>query len=151
MRTHFFQDLTFDELAYKMYEYVKLQYVKQKLKNNAKVLLEKLKECGRVVLFSATALELLDDSFKTNGVNKYFDYIYSASNMGTSKTNGVGYLKVLEREGFDLKDCLVVEDVFHAIKGARFQSIDTLAIFDNQNYWEDIKEISTYNLNLEDL
>ena len=151
MRNLFFKDLTFDELADKMYQYVKLQYVKQNLKNNANLLLEELKKNGRVVLFSATDLSLLNDSFKTNGVDKYFDYIYSASNMGTSKTNGVGYIKVLEKENIDIKDCLVVEDVMHAIKGAKYQNIDTLAIYDGQNHWNDIKEISTYNLNLEDL
>jgi len=151
MRTHFFQNLTFDELANKMYEYVKVQYIKQILKPNAKKLLEELKKNGRVVLFSATDLSLLNDSFKTNNINDYFDYIYSASNMGTSKTNGVGFVKVLENEGYDLKDALVVEDVRHAIEGAKFQNIDTLAIYDNQKHWEDIKRIATYNLNLEDL
>ncbi len=151
MRNLFFKNLTFDELADKMYQYVKSQYVKQKLKNNANLLLEELKKNGRVVLFSATDLILLKDSFKTNGVDKYFDYIYSASNMKTSKTNGVGYVKVLEKENIDIKDCLVVEDVMHAIKGAKYQNIDTLAIFDGQNHWNDIKEIATYNLNLEDL
>ncbi len=151
MRNLFFKDLTFDELANKMYEYVKKQYVKQRLKNNATKLLSELKKNGRVVLFSATALELLNDSFETNGVNQYFDYVYSASDMGTSKTNGVGFIKVLEHEGLNIEDALVVEDVHHAIKGARFQNIDTLAIFDNQNHWNDIIETSTYHLNLEDL
>ena len=151
MRNLFFKDLTFDELADKMYAYVKKQYVKQKLKNNATKLLSELKKNGRVVLFSATALELLNDSFETNGVNQYFDYVYSASDMGTSKTNGVGFIKVLEHEGLNIEDALVVEDVHHAIKGARLQNIDTLAIFDNQNHWNDIIETSTYNLNLEDL
>ena len=151
MRAHFFQKLTFDELANKMYDFVRVQYVKQILKPNAEKLLAKLKKNGRVVLFSATAHELLNDSFETNNINKYFDYIYSASAMGTSKTNGVGFLKVLEKEGYDLKDTLVVEDVRHAIEGAKLQNIDTLAIYDNQKHWEDIKRIATYNLNLEDL
>lgn len=151
MRKMFFTDLTFDELADKMYEYVRKQYVKQELKKNANKLLEELKKNGRVVLFSATDLILLKDSFEINGINKYFDYIYSASNMGTSKTDGVGFLKVLEKENIDIKDCLVVEDVYHAIKGARKQNIDTLAIYDNQKRWDIIKELSTYNLNLEDL
>ena len=151
MRKTFFTDLTFDELADKMYQYVKKQYVKQILKPNAIKLLEELKKCGRIVLFSATALELLNDSFATNGINKYFDYVYSASNMSTSKTNGIGFIKVLEKENIDIKDTLVVEDVYHAIAGAKNQNIDTLAIYDRQRHWEDIKKLATYNLNLEDL
>ncbi|MBR6071745.1 MAG: HAD family phosphatase [Acholeplasmatales bacterium] len=151
MRKMFFNDLSFDELANKMYEFVRKQYIKQELKPNSNKLLCELRKYGRVVLFSATDLVLLKDSFEINGINKYFDYIYSASNMKTSKTDGIGFLKVLEKESIDIKDTLVVEDVYHAIKGAKLQNIDTLAIYDNQKRWNIIKEISTYNLNLEDL
>lgn len=151
IRSHFFNDLTFNEMANKMYDFVRKEYIKQELKPNAIKLLTKLKENGRVVLFSATSLELLTDSFNTNNVQNYFDYIYSASNMGTTKTNGIGFLKVLEKENINIKDALVVEDIYHAIAGAKKQNIDTLAIFDNQNHWDEIKITATYNLNLEDL
>ena len=151
MNEHYFKDLTFDELADKMYNYVKKQYVKQLLKPNATKLLEELKKAGRVVLFSATATELLNDSFTTNNVNQYFDYIYSASDLGTTKTNGVGYELIIDFEKINKEEVLVVEDVYHGIDGARSKNIDTLAIYDKQRYWEDIKKISTYNLVLEEL
>lgn len=151
MNEHYFKDLSFDELADKMYSYVRKEYVKQVLKPNATKLLTELKKHGRVVLFSATAIELLNDSFKTNNVNEYFDYIYSASDLGTTKTNGVGYEVIIDYENAKKEEVLVVEDVYHGIEGARFKSIDTLAIYDKQKHWDDIKKISTYNLVLEEL
>ena len=148
MNEHYFPNMEYHDLENKMYQYVKQKYILQKVKPNAVELLKQLKANGKVVLFSATATELLTDSFNVNGLNKYFDFIYSASSMNTTKTNGVGFIEVLKRENIDIKDTLVVEDIYHAIKGARYQGFDTLAIFDNQNDWEEIKKISNYNLNL---
>ena len=148
---HYLNNLSYDELENMMFEYVKKQYVLQKLKPGAKELLEAFKRNGRVVLFSATANELLDESFKTNGINKYLDYIYSASNMGITKSGGTGFNKIIEIEGFDKKDVLVIEDVYHAIVGAKSQGIDTLAIYDNQKSWNEIIKISNYNLLLDEI
>ena len=148
MNEHYFPNMEYRDLENKMYQYVKQKYVLQKVKPNAVELLKQLKANGKVVLFSATATELLADSFNVNGLNKYFDFIYSASSMNTTKTNGVGCIEVLKREKIDIKDTLVVEDIYHAIKGARYQVFDTLAIYDNQEYWDEIKQISTYYINL---
>ena len=150
MNEHYFPNMEYHDLENKMYQYVKQKYVLQKVKPNAVELLKQLKANGKVVLFSATATELLTDSFNVNGLNKHFDFIYSASSMNTTKTNGVGFIEVLKRENIDIKDTLVVEDIYHAIKGARYQGFDTLAIYDNQEYWDEIKQISTYYINLND-
>ena len=151
MQKNYFPNLTFDELSNKMYEFVKKEYVKQKLKNNATLLLSELQKRGRVVLFSATALELLEDSFKATDVGKYFDYIYSASDMKTTKTNGVGYNLVINHEGINKSKVLILEDVMHAIEGAKYQNIDVLAIYDKQKHWNDITNIANYSLNLDNL
>lgn len=148
---NYFSNITYKELENKMYEYVKKQYVLQNEKLGAKAFLKELKKYGKVVLFSATANELLNDSFKTTGLDEYLDYIYSASNMNTTKTNGIGFLKIIELENVKKEDALVVEDIYHAIKGAKEQGFDTLAIYDNQDDWNEIINISNYNLNYKDL
>ncbi|MBQ7642161.1 MAG: HAD family phosphatase [Acholeplasmatales bacterium] len=148
---NYFSNITYKELENKMYEYVKKQYVLQKEKLGAKAFLKELKKYGKVVLFSATANELLNDSFKTNGLDEYLDYVYSASNMNTTKTNGIGFLKIIELENIKKEDALVVEDIYHAIKGAKEQGFATLAVYDNQDDWNEIINISNYNLNYKDL
>ena len=148
---NYFSNITYKELENKMYEYVKKQYVLQKEKLGAKAFLKELKKYGKVVLFSATANELLNDSFKTTGLDEYLDYVYSASNMNTTKTNGIGFLKIIELENVKKEDTLVVEDIYHAIKGAKEQGFDSLAIYDNQEDWNEIINISNYNLNYKEL
>ena len=148
---NYFYNITYKELENKMYEYVKKQYVLQKEKLGAKAFLKELKKHGKVVLFSATANELLNDSFKTTGLDEYLDYVYSASNMNTTKTNGIGFLKIIELENVKKEDTLVVEDIYHAIKTAKEQGFDSLAIYDNQEDWNEIINISNYNLNYKEL
>lgn len=147
----YFKNISYEDLENMMYEYVKKQYVLQKEKAGSRKLLSELKKYGKVVLFSATANELLSDSFKTNGLNEYFDYVYSASNMNTTKTNGIGFLKIIDIEKIKKEDTLIVEDIYHAIKGAKNQGFDTLAIYDNQDDWNKIINISNYSLNYKDL
>ena len=148
---NYFNNISFIDLQNKMYEYVKKQYILQNLKPGAKEFLKELKKHGKVVLFSATAIELLTDSFMTNSINNYFDFVYSASNMNTTKTDGIGFLKILEIENVDKLDTLVVEDIYHAIKGAKKQGFATLSIYDNQEDYDKILKISDYNINLEKL
>ena len=147
----YFKTISYEDLENMMYEYVKKQYVLQKEKAGSRKLLSELKKYGKVVLFSATANELLSDSFKTNGLNEYFDYVYSASNMNTTKTNGIGFLKIIDIEKIKKEDTLIVEDIYHAIKGAKNQGFDTLAIYDNQYDWNEIINISNYSINYKDL
>ena len=148
---NYFSNITKSKLENKMYDFVRIRYIKQILKTNAEVMLSEMKKYGKVVLFSATAKELLEDSFKTNNINRFFDEVYSAGDLNTTKSGGLGYEVVLNLEGFKKEDTLVVEDVNHAIKGARSLNFDTLAIYDSQKSWNEIKEISTYSLNLLDL
>lgn len=147
----YFPNLSFDELSTKMYDFVRKEYVKQELKENANILLKEIKNIGRVVLFSATATELLNDSFKVNNIDNYFDCVYSASEMNTTKVDGIGFNKVLELENIKKEDALIIEDVFHAIKGAKLQNFDVLAIYDNQRSWNKIISVADYNLDLSKL
>ena len=147
----YFPNLSFDELSIKMYDFVRKEYVKQELKENANILLKEIKNIGKVVLFSATATELLNDSFKVNNIDNYFDFVYSASEMNTTKVDGIGFNKVLELENIKKEDALIIEDVFHAIKGAKLQNFDVLAIYDNQRSWNKIISVADYNLDLSKL
>ena len=147
----YFPNLSFDELSIKMYDFVRKEYVKQELKENANILLKEIKNIGKVVLFSATATELLNDSFKVNNIDNYFDFVYSASEMNTTKVDGIGFNKVLELEDIKKEDALIIEDVFHAIKGAKLQNFDVLAIYDNQRSWNKIISVADYNLDLSKL
>lgn len=133
VQANYLKDLTLNQVIYQMNEYVKISYVKQKLKPNALDLLKRIKSIGRVVLYSATSIPLLEASLNTLGIREYFDSIYSGSELSWSKADGTGFLNVLSKEKIDKKDALVIEDSTHAILGAKKQGFKVLGVEDTAN------------------
>ena len=147
----FFNNISKEDLENKLFNYVKKSYVKQELKPNAIKLLNEFAKRGKIILFSATANHLLNASFEKNNVNKYFNNIYSASDLKTTKLDGSGFELVCNLESCKIEDALVVEDAIYAIEGAKMKSFDCLAIYDYQRSWDKIKELADYNLDLENI
>lgn len=145
VQNKYFPNKSLDDLGEEMSEYVKKQYVLQKLKDNALSLLKTLKKYGRVVLYSATSLELLNSSMEALGIKDYFDYIYSGSELMWSKNDGIGFLKLIETENVSKNEALVVEDSNHAIEGAKKQDIQVLGVEDLEN-----QEVLANNYSLSD-
>ena len=147
----FFKNISKEELENRLFNYVKRSYVKQSLKKNAETLLKEFAKRGKIVLFSATANYLLEASFKETNVNLYFDKVYSASDLNTTKLDGSGFELVRSLENYKKEEVLVVEDAIYAIEGAKSKKYDVLAIYDLQKNWNKIKEIADYNLDLDEL
>ena len=147
----FFNNISKEDLENKLFNYVKKNYVKQELKPNAIKLLGEFEKRGKIILFSATANYLLNASFEKNNVNKYFDNIYSASDLKTTKLDGSGYELVCSLENYKAEEALVVEDAIYAIEGAKSKNFDCLAIYDYQKSWPEIKNIANYSLDLSEL
>ena len=151
LHDNFFNDLSLDELEKRLFSYVEKSYVKQQLKNNVITLLNELKKRGKIVLFSATASHLLNASFKATRVDEYFDNIYSASDLKTTKLDGSGFELVRNLEKYKKEEVLVIEDAIYAINGAKMNNYDVLAIYDFQKSWPEIKNIANYSLDLSEL
>lgn len=150
LKNLYFNDKTVDEILNDINDFIAKEYVLQKLNPNAKKLLADLRKCGRVVLFSATSCPLIEKSLANNSINDYFDYLYTSTNFNYTKVGGIGFLKLIEEEGFDLSDVIVLEDSIHAIKGAFEKKLNVLVISTNENY-KHIDEISSnanYLINL---
>lgn len=147
----FFNNISKEDLENRLFNYVKKSYIKQELKPNAIKLLDEFAKRGKIILFSATANYLLNASFETNNVNKYFKNVYSASDLKTTKLDGSGYELVCGLENYRTEDALVVEDAIYAIEGAKSKNFDCLAIYDFQKSWEEIKKLADYNLDLVNL
>ena len=133
VQANYLPQLTLFQVIGEMNEYVKKSYVNQKLKPNALELLKKLKGIGRVVLYSATSIPLLEASLNALGIREYFDEIYSGSELCWSKQDGTGFLNLITKEGFNKEDTLVIEDSTHAILGAKKQGFKVLGVEDSGN------------------
>ena len=150
IRDEYLIDYTHEEVINMLFEFIRLEYVKQDLKPNAVNLLKDLNKFGKVVLYSATANSVLDVLLNKFDLKKYYTNIYSGSDLGFSKADGSGYLEVIKLEG-GCKKALILEDALHAIEGAKKQNLDVLAIIDysNINCLDQVKEYADYILDLE--
>lgn len=150
IRDEYLIDYTHEEVINMLFEFIRLEYVKQDLKPNAINLLKDLNKFGKVVLYSATANSVLDVLLDKFDLKKYYTNIYSGSDLGFSKADGSGYLEVIKLEG-GCKKALILEDALHAIEGAKKQNLDVLAIIDysNINCLDQVKEYADYILDLE--
>lgn len=150
IRDTYLTEYTYEEVTYMFFEFIKEQYIKQNLKPNAIKLLEELNRNGKTVLFSASAGMVLDVLLDKYNLRKYFNNIYSGSDLGLTKKDGSGYLEVIRCEGGSEK-ALVLEDALHAIIGARTQNLDVLGILDisNRSKLEELQKNCTYLLDLE--
>ena len=150
IRDEYLIDYTHEEVINMLFEFIRLEYVKQDLKPNAVSLLKDLNKFGKVVLYSATANSVLDVLLNKYDLKKYYTNIYSGSDLGFSKSDGSGYLEVIKLEG-GCKKALILEDALHAIEGAKKQKLDVLAIKDYSNMYclDDVKKYADYILDLE--
>ena len=150
IRDEYLIDYTHEEVINMLFEFIRLEYVKQDLKPNAVNLLKDLNKFGKVVLYSATANSVLDVLLNKFDLKKYYTNIYSGSDLGFSKADGSGDLEVIKLEG-GCKRALILEDALHAIEGAKKQNLDVLAIMDysNINCLDQVKEYADYILDLE--
>ena len=149
VRDEYFPELSYDDLIEKFFDFIKSEYIKQDIKPNAYKLLEDLNKHGKVVLYSATASSVLEVLLNKFDLKKYFQGIYSGSDLGLSKRDGTGYVEVSKICG-GCNKALCLEDAPHAIIGARSQGFDVLAIVDCSNItrMEILEEYATYILDL---
>ena len=133
IQANYLPNLTLFQVIGEMNTYVKKSYVNQRLKPNALSLLERLKSIGKVILYSATSMALLEASLDALGIKDYFDNVYSGSELCLSKQDGTGFISLISKEGFKKEDVLVIEDSTHAILGAKGQGIKVLGVEDTSN------------------
>lgn len=147
MQKRYFPNETIEKVTDDFFAYIKMEYVNQKIKPLSIELLKKLNEFGTVVLYSATALYLVETLVDILDLRNYFKEIYSGSDLGLIKRDGSGYLEVIKMCG-NYKNPLILEDAPHAIIGASSVGLDVLAIadFSNEDHYELISKYSKYYL-----
>lgn len=147
MQERYFPNETIEKVTDDFFAYIKMEYVNQKIKPLSIELLKKLNEFGTVVLYSATALYLVETLVDILDLRNYFKEIYSGSDLGLIKRDGSGYLEVIEMCG-NYKNPLILEDAPHSIIGASSVGLDVLAIadFSNEDHYELISKYSKYYL-----
>ena len=147
----YFNNIDPKKLIIDIDSFIEKEYLNIKINKGAKELLNNIKDKGKVVLFSATSKSLIEKSLKINNIDDIFMNLYTSTNFNFTKTDGTGFLKVLENEGYKLEDTIVIEDATHAILGAKSKGFNVLSIATYKNI-KDINKIlnnSDYMIKME--
>ena len=104
-----------------------------RIKPYVKELLELLKhEYGyKIGLATSNTHELYDQCLKNNGIYDYFDSFTQSDEVERLKGFPDIYEKSAERMGVPKEECIVFEDVYQAVKGARMGNFFTVAVEDS--------------------
>lgn len=113
-------DIAYDEYAYKLL-----------LKEGVFELLVKLKEKGIKIGMATSSIRVMCEALlKRTGIFDYFDAIVFSDEVGKNKTNSHIYLETARQLEVMPKDCIVFEDVIHAVKGAKKAGMKVIGVYD---------------------
>ena len=129
----YFNNINPNDLILDIDSFIEKEYLKIKINKGALELLNNIKGKGKVVLFTATSKSLIEKSLKINGVENIFEKLYTSTNFNYTKTDGTGFIKLLENEKIKLEDAIVIEDSTHAICGAKNKGFKVLTIATYKN------------------
>ena len=129
----YFNNINPNDLILDIDSFIEKEYLKIKINKGALELLNNIKDKGKVVLFIATSKSLIEKSLKINGIENKFEKLYTSTNFNYTKTDGTGFIKLLENEKIKLEDAIVIEDSTHAICGAKNKGLKVLTIATYKN------------------
>jgi len=115
------------------------------LKSGVKDFLEYCKNSGvKMCIASATAPELIGLAIKRCNLGKYFEKVFSCSDIGKGKEEPDVFLQAAEFLNTEIVETWVFEDSLVAIETATKIGMPTVGIYDQYNFGQDrIKEIAT--------
>lgn len=91
--------------------------------------LDFFKEKGlAMALVTASKRPDVDEMFKKNGLEKYFDLLITRSDVVNSKPDPESYNLAVEKLGLEKSDCLVFEDTLNGLKAAKAAGLTCFAI-----------------------
>lgn len=108
----------------------------------------------KMCIATATDKHLVEFALKRLGIEKYFEFIITSTEVGCSKQKPDIFIKAAERLGLETGDCVVFEDAIHAIKSAKSGGFYTVGVYDKsfESEQETIKNYADqYVCNLNDV
>lgn len=119
-------------------------------KDGAEAFLKKLQGAGtKIALFTNTDRVLFAPALERLDAEKYFDFIFTTSEMKMSKAHSEAFLKVCTSLKTAPEKTWVFEDALYAIKTASLAGLKICALYDETSACdaEEIKKLSTVYCN----
>ena len=97
--------------------------------------LKQLKSHGiKMCVASATEAGYINYALERCGLDGFFEFVISCSEVGAGKEKPDVFLEALKRLGGDISEACVFEDSFVALETAKAAGFMTVGIFDENNY-----------------
>lgn len=82
----------------------------------------------KMALVTASKRPDVDEMFKKNGLDKYFDLMVTRSDVTNSKPDPESYNLAVEKLGLQKSECLVFEDTLNGLRAAKAAELTCFAI-----------------------
>jgi len=131
--------------------------VKVSAKRGAPELLNYLKSKGiKMCVASATEPKYIKYSLERCGLDGFFEFVISCTEVGAGKEKPDVFIKALSRLGGEVSEACVFEDSCVALETAKRAGFMTVGVYDKNNYGHDRLESASdvyvnENMNLSDL
>lgn len=111
--------------------------------------LDKMKNKGYLfALATSNSQQLVQRVLREKGLLSYFPVIVTADDVGMSKPHPHVFLEAARRLNLLPPSCLVFEDTYAGVLGAKRAGMTTVAVYDhhNEDNWQKTKDLSDYTL-----
>jgi len=100
---------------------------KLELKKGVREFLEKYSHL-KMCIATATDRHLVEYALKRLDIDRYFSFIITSTEAGTSKQSPEIFIKAAEKLGLSVDEVIVFEDALHAIKTAKLAGFYTVGV-----------------------
>lgn len=139
-----------DEIMNEWYEAALEAYTdKVILKPYVKEFIEKMHNNGlKIVSATSSDRALFEPCLRRNGIYGFFDAFTQTNEVMRGKKFPDVYIKAAGKAGYDIKDCIVFEDVLSAAMGAKSGGFTVVAVYDeaSSDDWDLICDVADYNI-----
>ncbi|MDP4120425.1 MAG: HAD family phosphatase [Bacillota bacterium] len=121
------------------------------LKPNVKKYLDFLKKQGiKMAVATASHEKLFTPALNNNGIFHFFDAFTTVNEVKRGKGFPDVYLKATEKIGLTPNDCVVFEDIYAGLKGAKDGGFFTVGVYDEYSSYEKSKIMEVSDLYIND-
>jgi len=104
----------------------------------------------KMALVTASKRPDVNEMFKKNGLDKYFDLLVTRSDVKNSKPDPESYNLATEKLGFRKAECLVFEDTLNGLRAAKAAGLTCFVIQGNHDDHEKLAAADKIFLNFEE-
>lgn len=118
---------------------------KVNMKRSTMELLERIKMLNKpIAIATSNSRELALMALKKNNIRNYFDIIVTSCDVGNGKPSPDVFLEAARQICIDPKECLVFEDTYAGVLGAKRAGMTVIAVYDDssKNSIKEIKDTS---------